>query len=98
MARHSVIFALLSMTLLATAVGLAYLQLALPAVILGGLAFVLALAWFGSVLLREPAKSPAPSQVERRGIRDTLDRIRHALGMKYGVRKAISGRRRTPHW
>ncbi len=99
MARRSVVFALLSMTLLVTAIGLAYIQLALPAVILGGVGFVLALSWFGSVLLGgEPAKSPSPSQVERQRIRDTLDQIRHELQLKYGALKASTRRRRKPQW
>jgi hypothetical protein len=71
--------------------------MALPAVILGGVGFALALVWFGSVLLGSaPADSSAPHRVERQGMRDTLDRMGHGLSVKFGAFKAITGRRHTP--
>ncbi len=99
MARRSAIFALVSMGLLVTAIGLAYRHKALPGVVLGGVGFVLALVWFGSVLLgSEPANSSGPHRVGRQGMRDTLDRMGHGLSVKFGAFKAITGRRHTPQW
>ncbi len=51
MSFRSVVLALLSIALIMSGIGLAAVQQAVPAIILGSFGFVLALGWFGSVLL-----------------------------------------------
>ena len=97
MALRSAVLALLSIALIAGGIGLAYLELALPAVILGGLGFVLAVGWLGSVLLEdEHANSRSPSGTERQRNRSKLDQIRRALQLKYGEFRQRNVSRRAP--
>lgn len=97
MALRSVVLALLSIALIMSGVALAYVHLALPAVILGGLGFLAALGWFGSVLLGEEhaaSHSPGEAKRQRKRIRGKLDEIRHDLPLKYQeVRKRNVPRR-----
>lgn len=87
MALRSVVLALLSIALIVSGIGLAYVQLALPAVILGGLGFLVAVGWFCLVLLdEEHTTSRSPREAERQRIRGKLDQIRHDLSLKYRER------------
>jgi hypothetical protein len=71
MSLRTVALALLRIALIGSGIGLAAVQLAMPAVILGSLGFVLALGWFGLVLLGgEQATARSPRRAERQRIRD----------------------------
>ena len=83
MAVRAVVLAFLSIALIVSGIGLAYVHLALPAVILGGLGFLAAVGWFGSVLFEEPTTSRSPREAERQRIRRMFDQIRHNLPLKY---------------
>ena len=83
MALQAVVLAFLSIALIVSGIGLAYVHLALPAVILGGLGFLAAVGWFGSVLLEEPTTSRSPHEAKRQRIWRKLDQIRHDLPSKY---------------
>ena len=97
MSLRSALLALLSIALIAGGIGLAYVELALPAVILGGLGFLVAVGWFGSVLLDdEHATSRSPREAERQRIRGKLDQIRHDLLLKYRERTQRNVSRRAP--
>lgn len=96
MALRSVFLALLSIALIVSGIGLAYVQLALPAVILGGLGLLAAVGWFGLVLLDEGhTTSHSPREAERQQIRGKLDQIRHDLSLKYRERKQRNASRRA---
>ena len=72
MSLRTVALALLSIALIGSSIGLAAVQLVMPAVILGSLGFVLALGWFGSVLLsggQGNARSPRRAERQRIGIK-----------------------------
>lgn len=70
MALRTVVLAFLSITLIVIGLGLAYMQLAVPAVILGGLGFLAAVGWFGLVLLdEEHIASRSAREAERQRIR-----------------------------
>lgn len=89
--------ALLSIALIVIGIGLAYVQLAVPAVILGGPGFLAAVGWFGLVLLdEEHTASRSPREAERRRIRGKLDQLRHDLPLKYREPKQGNVPRRAP--
>ena len=74
MSLRTVVVALLSIALIGSGIRLAAMQLAMPAVILGSLGFVLALGWFGSVLLgggQGNSRSPRRAERQRMGISAT---------------------------
>jgi hypothetical protein len=83
MALRTVALALLSIALIRSGIGLAAVQLAMPAVVLGSLGFVLALGWFGSVLLGgEQATARSPRRAERQRIGIKLNQPLHDLQPK----------------
>ncbi|CCF84798.1 conserved exported hypothetical protein [Nitrolancea hollandica Lb] len=83
MALRSVVLALLSIVLMVSGIGMAYVHLALPAVILGMSGFLVAVGWSGSVLLTsENADSRHPRSAERQRVQSRFDQFRHDLSLK----------------
>ncbi len=87
MALRSVVLALLSIVLMVSGIGMAYVRLTLPAVILGVFGFLVAVGWFGSVLLSsETTSSRHNRRAERQRVRGRLGQFRHDLSLKYRER------------